>query len=247
VFTAEERDRVRDRLFEIARADHRITGGATTGSRSVGTEDRWSDVDTAFGVADGVSLDQVHDDWTQLVEREFDVVHRFDLRHGHSVYRVFLLSNGLEVDVSLTPAEQFGARGPNFRLEFGEGPERTPTAAPDADELIGWGWIYVLNAHAAIERGRPWQAERWISATRDQGLALACLRHGLPTAHGRGFHGLDPDVTRPWEAGLVRSLDPDELRRALRVAATAFMREVAEANSDLAERLREPLSVAAPG
>ena len=36
--------------------------------------------------------------------------------------------------------------------------------APDVDALIGWGWIYVLNARAAIERGRPWQAERWISA-----------------------------------------------------------------------------------
>ena len=125
---------------------------------------------------------------------------------------------------------------------FGETAEQPQTPAPDVDALIGWGWIYVLNARAAIERGRPWQAERWISAVRDQGLALACVRHGLPAEHGRGIDRLAPEVTTGWEGALVRSIDASDLRRALAVAAEAFLREVAETKPALAERLREPLS-----
>jgi hypothetical protein len=242
VFTPEERDRVRERVFAVARSDARITGGAVTGSRSLGAEDRWSDVDTAFGVAAGIDPEAVLRDWTELFERELEVVHRFDLRRGATLYRVFLLSSALEVDVSLTPEPDFGPRGPAFRLLFGEGTDQ-PHAEPDLDELIGWGWIYVLNARAAIERGRPWQAEHWIAATRDQALSLACLRHGLPEAHARGVDRLEAEVTDPWKETLVRSLDPEELRRALTVATAEFLREVAESNGALAERLRVPLSL----
>lgn len=53
VFTVEERERVRTWLLEKARADPRITGAAVTGSASHGAEDRWSDVDLFFGVAEG--------------------------------------------------------------------------------------------------------------------------------------------------------------------------------------------------
>src|SRR5205809_5356018 len=108
MFTPEERDRVREWVFSIARADDRITGGAVTGSRAVGAEDRWSDVDTAFGIAAGVAPEAILREWTVLYEEELDIVHCFDLRHGSTLYRVFLLSNSLEVDVSLTPATEFG-------------------------------------------------------------------------------------------------------------------------------------------
>jgi hypothetical protein len=242
VFTPEERERIRERVFEVARADSRITGGATTGSRSVGQEDEWSDVDTAFGVAEGVAPDEVLRDWTELFERELDVVHRFDLRRGSTVYRVFLLANALEVDVSLTPAAEFGAHGPSFRLEFGESEPQAHTAPPELDEQIGWGWIYVLIARAAIERGRLWEAEYWISSVRDQGLALACVRHGLPPAYNRAAHRLDPSLAASWEEALVHSLEPEELRRALDAAARELLREVGEVRPELAERLREVFS-----
>jgi hypothetical protein len=239
LFSPEERDRVRERVFAIARADERVTGGAVTGSRSVGAEDRWSDVDTAFGVAAGVALDDVLSDWTEALERELDIVHHFDLRHGPTLYRVFLLSSALEVDISLTPASEFGARAATFDLVFGASTEQPQTAAPDVDSLIGFGWIYVLNARAGIERGRPWQAAHWIEAIRDQALALACVRHGLPAAHARGVDRLDPRITTKWEQTLVRSLEPDELRRALAVAAREFVQEVRETRPTLAERLCE--------
>jgi hypothetical protein len=243
VFTAGERDRVRERVFEIARADGRITGAAVTGSRSVGAEDRWSDVDTAFGFAADADPEAILRDWTHQLEREVDVVHRFDLGRAPTTYRVFLLSNGLELDISLTPEPEFGARGPNFRLVFGTSVEGLHASPPDIDGLIGWGWIYVLNSRAAIERGKPWQAAHYIACVRDHGLALASARRGLPAAYARGVDRLGSEVTTGWEATLVKSLEPSELHRALAVAAREFLREVGEARPELAARLREPLSL----
>jgi hypothetical protein len=48
------------------------------------------------------------------------VLHHWDLRSGPTVYRFFLLPGGLELDVAVTPAAEFGAHGPNFGLLFGE-------------------------------------------------------------------------------------------------------------------------------
>src|SRR5436305_10262500 len=75
MFSAEERDRVREWIVELARNDARVTGGALIGSLAVGAVDRWSDIDVTFGVADGVHLEAVLDDWGEALQREFGVVH----------------------------------------------------------------------------------------------------------------------------------------------------------------------------
>jgi len=69
-------------------------------------------------------------------------------------------------------------------------------------------------------------------------MALACLRLGFPTAYAKGAHLLPADVTDPLVPTLVRSLDADELRRALVASAEAFAREVRQHDAVLAERLR---------
>ena len=109
------------------------------------------------------------------------------------------------------------------------------------DDLIGFGWLYALNARAAIGRGKRWQAEHWISGLRDEALAIACLRLGEPPAHARGVDRLPNEVVAAYEQALVRSLDPDELRRALALTIDLFLSEVAEAKPELARRLRAPL------
>lgn len=92
-----------------------------------------------------------------------------------------------------------------------------------------------------------WAAEYWISGVRDHALALACLRLGEPTAYARGIDRLPRDVLEPYENALVRSLDPDELRRALAAAKELFVAEVGQVEPELAERLRAPLAVRARG
>src|SRR5438132_13604371 len=101
MFTSQERDDVRDRVLNMARSDPRVTAGALTGSMSLGAEDQWSDIDITFGIADGISIEAVLDDWTETFGREFGALHYWDLPSGPSIYRVFLLSSGLEVDVSV--------------------------------------------------------------------------------------------------------------------------------------------------
>ena len=144
--------------------------------------------------------------------------------------------------MAVTPAAQFGARGPKFQLMFGQGIEREAVAPPSVDDLIGLGWLSALDARIAIERGKRWAAEYWIGSVRDQAFALACLRLGEPTAYARGIDRLPRDVVAPFEEALVRSLDSGELRRALAMASELFMAEVNEVDPELAERLLSPLT-----
>ncbi len=237
MFTAEFRDYVRQWVVEMARADARVTGGALTGSRARGADDRWSDVDVAFGIAEGYRLETVLDDWTQMIDQEFSMVNHFDLRAGNRIFRVFLLSGGLQVDVSVMPAEEFGAYGPEFRALFGATHQQEAAAQPEAAELIGLGWLYVFHARASIERNQPWKAEYWISGVRDQIIALACLRLGENAIHGRGVDRLPAAVTDPLKEALVRSLDKEELRRALAVGTMCLMAELEQWEKQLSVRL----------
>jgi hypothetical protein len=238
MFTVEYRDHVRHRVLELARADPRVIGGALTGSTALGAGDDWSDIDVAFGIADGITPEAVLHDWTRVLDREFSVLDHFDLRSGSSVYRVFLLPNGLEVDVALTPGEEFGARGPHFRALFGTTHQLEAIAQPSASYLIGLGWHHVLHARSSIERNKPWQAEYWISGIRDHTLALACLRLRENAFYGRGVDRLPADVTNPLADALVRSLDERELRRALAVATRCLIDELEEWDPTLCARLK---------
>ncbi len=237
MFTADIRDHVRQRVLELARADPRVTAGALTGSMAFEAGDTWSDIDVAFGVAGGITPEVVLDDWTQVFNRELDVLAHFDLHSAPSVYRVFLLPSGLEVDVAVTPAEAFGARGPHFRALFGTPQKLQPPKQPNASSLMGLCWHHVLHARACIERHKPWQAEYWISEIRDHILELACLRLGENPFHGRGFDHLPSLVADPLADALVCSLKESELRRALAVATRCLIGELEEWDPTLCARL----------
>jgi len=241
VFTPDQRENVRSRLLDRARDDPRVMGAAVTGSASHDAEDRWSDIDLFFGIEDGIALETALDDWTDFMRAELDARHHFDVRNASAVYRVFLLPDCLEVDLAFAPASKFGALGPTFHVVFGEPVEPCAIAPAEPDQLIGLAWHHVLHARICIERGRPWQAEHWISAVRDHTLALACLRLGQPADYAKGADELTREIQAPLEAALVRDLSVQELRRALRVAVTALLGELHETDRELALQLRDPL------
>jgi predicted nucleotidyltransferase len=241
MFTAEERDRVRDRVVEMARADPRVTAGALTGSTAFGAGDEWSDIDVAFGIVDSVTPEDVLDDWTEVLTSELGALDHWDLRAGSWVYRVFLLPSGLEVDIGVAPEKDFGSRGPRFRALFGNPRQLDPPPPPDARHTVGLGWHHVLHARVCIERGKPWQAEYWISAVRDYTLTLASIRLGEEASYARGADRLPDAVTGPLKGALVRSLDEAELRRALGVATACFIREVEVLDAELCGRLKPVL------
>ncbi|HET7037940.1 MAG TPA: hypothetical protein VFI42_19865 [Thermomicrobiaceae bacterium] len=245
-FREADREAIRARLLDRARADSRITGAALTGSAARDAEDRWSDIDLFFGVAAGHARDDVLGEWSAFVYQELGALHHFDLHAGRAIYRAFLLPGSLELDLAFTPEAEFGATGTSFRAVFGAARTRPATPDPGRDHLIGLAWHHVLHARIGIERGKPWQAEYWISALRDHTLALACLRLGQVAVHAKGVDALPAAVTAPFAHALVRALTPPELRRALGAAAALFLTELREADAALARRLEQPLLELAP-
>ncbi len=168
---------LRTALLDYAAGDGRISGAAITGSAAAEREDPWSDIDLAFGVVDAVELPNVLSDWTAHMYDRHQALHHVDVKSGAWVYRVFLLSNTLQVDLAFVPAGEFRALAPTFRLMFGKANQPRHLPAPLPGEIIGLGWLYALHARSSIARGKGWQAEYMISGIRDHTLALACIRH----------------------------------------------------------------------
>lgn len=246
MFTVEERAAVLRRLLELAAVDDAIPAAAITGSCALDASDGWSDIDLALAVTGELSAAMAR--WTETLYREFGALHHWDLPSGPSIYRVFLLADWLEIDVAFTLAEQFGPRGPQWRMAFGAAvPESVAAADPTRRaELVGMAWHHVLHARVCIERGKPWQAEWLIANLRAHVLALACLRLGHVTRFAKGADLLPHDVTAPLEATLVRSLAEAELRRALRAGADALATELDLTDPAFGRRLRPMLAEIAP-
>ena len=159
LFTEAFREVVEGRVLEVVAADARVVAGAIVGSRALGKGDRWSDLDLTFGVADGVSVVGLLDEWKVRLAAEFSAVPLFDLPSGQTIYRVFLLPGCLQFDLSFSPAAEFGARGPGFKLLFGDANTYAWPRPPDASELFGYGVHHAVRARVCIERGKMWQAE----------------------------------------------------------------------------------------
>jgi hypothetical protein len=254
VFTVEQRAALRERMLRLADEDEHVVAGAAVGSLAVGAGDAFSDLDLTFAIDDAPVVD-VLDDWTRTLVRELDAVRLVDLEAGSTIYRVFLLADALQFDLSMTPAAEFRAAGPKFQLLFGvtapgEPEPRSPKdgsvfirTPPVAQDIFGWGVIYGLHARACIERARVWQARHYVDAVRDHGLALACLRHGVTVVQARGYDDLPAETLARFDGTHVGSLGPDALRRALGASVAALLAEAADANlpdaAVVAERLAE--------
>jgi hypothetical protein len=252
MFTVAQRDALRERVLEVAGQDERVVAGALVGSLAVDSGDRFSDLDLTFGVADDVSVADVLDDWTRTLTEELDALQLASLERGPTNYRVFLMPDLLQLDLSMTAAAQFRPAGPRFRLLFGETaagePETvagslfipTPTAAWD---IFGWGVIYALYARTCIERARVWQAEHYVDAVRDHALSLACLRQGLPEMQARGYDDLPAETLARLEDAHVGTVEPGGLRSALVASVAALMREGEEARLPHAHVVSERLAL----
>lgn len=223
MFTAEARDRLRERLVARARADPRVVAAAAVGASAAGG-DRWSDLDLTFGVTAGADVARVLADWTHDLEELAGAAVLFDLPVGLTIYRVFLLPGALQVDLSFSPVAAFGARGPRFALLFGEAQDLPAVPAPTAAQVFGYGMHHVVRAHICLARGRIWQAEYWIHEARDEALALACLQHGLESSHGRGFDQLPADVRQRYVGAFPAALTAGALRAALAMTARELLR-----------------------
>jgi hypothetical protein len=255
VFTVEHRNALREHVLQLAEEDERVVAGAAVGSLAVDGGDRFSDLDLTFGIADDVPATEVLDDWTRTLIGERDAVQLADLKRGPTIYRVFLLPDALQFDLSMTPAAQFRPAGPRFRLLFGEtaagesevstrpvaGALFIPTPSI-AHDVFGWGIIYALHARACIERGRVWQAEHYVGAVRDHALSLACLRQRVSAVQARGYDDLSAETLARLEGAHVGALEPGTLRAALSASVLALMSAGAEARLPHADTVAQRLA-----
>jgi hypothetical protein len=237
MFASADRNRIRKTVIDFARVDKRIVGGALTGSAASDREDRWSDIDLAFGVAPNADFRQTIGDFSEFMYSSHGAIHHVDVKSGDWIYRVFFLANTLQVDLAFAPGDRFGALAPTFRLLFGGSTEQAPRPKRDVEELVGWGWLYALHVRSSLARKRFWQAEYMISGMRDQVLSLACRRHRLPENEGRGLDDLPAEVTAALSEALVGSLDYERLLRAFVVTIEALIAEATLVDSDLGQRL----------
>lgn len=118
VFTSQKREQIREELVAAAKADQNIGGAAHLGSAALGLQDRWSDIDLALCLVPNADLNQALSEWTTPLYRDHTAVANYDVRHGDVLYRVFLLENTLQVDLSFWPSTEFRAIGPKFSLIF---------------------------------------------------------------------------------------------------------------------------------
>jgi hypothetical protein len=246
MFEIAYRDQVRERVLRLAREDARAIAGAVVGSFALTDGDRWSDLDLTFSVPDDTDLTDVLDDWARALAVEFGSTVLFDLPAGASIYRVFLFPGALQVDLSVTPASQFGARGESFRLLFGKTNAQVPSRSRTPAEMFGMAVHHAVRARVSIERDRTVQAEYWISSLRDEVLALGCQRLGLAPWQARGAHLLPRDLTAILETCLVRSFERAELLRALAASVDALLAERSQDASLPAGLDRELLALSVP-
>ena len=224
MFTPTDRATLRSRLIEQAKADPRITAAAITGSAAANAEDQWSDIDLAF--AHTSPLDPVLTDWTESMYTHHNALRHLDLQFGPWLYRVFLLKNTLQVDLAFVPAQEFRPLSPTFQLLYGHAHEPTTQPEPQPEQLTGMAWLYALHVRSAIARNQLWQAEHMLTGMRNQLLSLLCLRHSLPTAHGKGIDQLPKAIKESLEPTLPANLTTAELLRAFRATTAALGHEV---------------------
>jgi hypothetical protein len=241
MFSKDEREQIRAALVRAAQADSNITGGAHLGSAAADRLDDWSDIDFALCLSRDAAVGDVVASWTARMYDDHRAVAHCDVRRGETLYRVFLLRNTLQVDISFWPADRFRATGPKFKLIFGIANETQPALTDSAAELIGLAWLYGLHVRSSIARHRLLQAEYMLSNVRNRVIALACLREGLSTSEGRGFDDLSIDQRSRFVECYPAALTAEELQRAFQRITSALLDEIALRDCDLAEKIGRTL------
>lgn len=227
VFDVRLRDEVQAWLSHRAESDERITAAAVVGSVATQQADQWSDLDLTLGVADGFDVAEVIDHWSGALAVAFRASVLLDLRSGGAQYRVFLLPEWVQVDLSFAPGGRVLQGAGHIEMLFGAS-SPMPTTPRSSHEVFGWGVVFARHGRVCLRRGRHWQAAFCITSVRDAVMDLACLERGLPARYGRGYDDLPRDLLSRCDATLFAGTDPTDLDPALR-AATSCLAEQGEA------------------
>lgn len=242
MLTPAVRDQLVADLVAGAHSDPRVTAAALVGSTARGATDRWSDIDLALRLAPGTEPAAAADQWTARLGNLAQIAAHLDVWSGRTLYRVFLLDDSLQVDLSFWPAEEFASTGEPFTLLFGSANPPQVLIDPEPESLVGWGWLYALHTRSALARGRHWQALQMLDGLRGLIVSLACLRHGLPGHQGRGVDQLPGTLLADLEATLVARPEATLVAAAFTASVHLLLAEACHMDAQLAARLTAPLT-----
>jgi predicted nucleotidyltransferase len=224
---AKFRDGLLDRMVEHARWDAGSLAAALLGSAARQSTDEWSDIDLALRLAPGADIDQSALDWTVWLSSEAEISDYFDIHAWGALYRVFLCGNGLQIDLSFWPWDQFRSiNGEPMKVLFGSCLEPKRVQPRSWTEHARMAWLYALHARSAVYRGRALQADLMLTNWRDRIVTLAALRYGLNPSQAREAHCLPDDLQAAIRAVRPNSLGRDDLLQALSHTADLFLAEL---------------------
>jgi hypothetical protein len=246
MFSERDRSITLDMTLTLVQGDPRIEAAVVTGSLGAGRADRWSDIDLDLVVGDAHPCESVAAAWVKRLYDEFPVVHHYETAFGSTLVRGLFLDNGLLLDLAFTPSADFAVWAP-VRVVYDRVGGVTRSAAnpasssvtPDRAGEAAFAWHDILHARTAMERGRRWQALYFVQRVRNRTLTLAAARHGLDANEFKDVDELPAAATSGLQDSLIDDLEPAKLRTALEAAARAFLAELRQGDSDLADRIAE--------
>lgn len=225
MYSKEYRNKVQSSIITFAKEDVRITDCAIVGSESIGENDEWSDIDLTFGFNMEIEIPKILLDWNELMAKKFGANVLFDLAFRESIYRVYLLPNALQVDLSFTPTKHFGAITEKFKLIFGEEKNRNSKPVPKLNTIFGYAVLYALKTRCSIEREKFWQAHYFLEKFKENIMTLKCLSENLNPFDGRDYDNLSDLFLTRIQSSLIDSPNRYNLGESLKVLTEILINE----------------------
>src|SRR5680860_526387 len=195
MFSVDDRRALRQQVIDRASDDDHVTACVLFGSAARGEEDTWSDIDIALQLGRGVALEEVTNLWKAWLGDVANVADTLAIHASGALYRVFLLSNSRQLDLSFWPHDHLRSTGMPVQPIFGTiGGSR----ARGRGGVRGgsWPWSVCVPRLGGVRRGRP---------GRRGGTAVG-VRQRVRVGSGSGL-GLGRHVRRrrgrPTRTGLV--------------------------------------------
>ena len=225
MYSKEYRNKVQSSIITFAKADVRIIDCAIVGSESIEKNDEWSDIDLTFGVSAEAEIPKILLGWNELMAKNFKANVLFDLAFRESIYRVYLLPNALQVDLSFTPTEHFGAITEKFKLIFGKEKARNSKPIPKLKTIFGYAVLYALKTRCSIEREKFWQAHYLLEKFKENIMTMKCLSENLNPFDGRDYDNLSELFLAQIESSLIDSPNRNNLDKSLMVLTKVLISE----------------------
>ncbi|GAA0725756.1 hypothetical protein GCM10009430_31900 [Aquimarina litoralis] len=231
MYSKKDRIKVEKQIIDFAKLDSNIIDCAIVGSKSVGNDDKWSDIDLAFGYEIDADINQILRYWSKIMFESFGANKLFDMSYKESLYRVFLLPNALQVDLSFTPSDHFGAITDNFKLIFGNQRKREFKSLPEINSIAGYTILFALKTRTSIEREKYWQAQYYLTKCRENTMILKCLKENLNSFDGRSFDELTPSFLNQIQNTMINEPNKRNLENALKSMIHILIKELSTVDS----------------